>query len=214
MSAERGQVDRTRITQAALGLLDQVGLDGLTMRSLADTLGIQAASLYYHFKGKRLLIEAMADLLIETATFERNHGAPWDQAVRGIAMRLRAALRSRRDGARVFAGSYGVTENVVRLADRIIGYLKSAGLGDQQATRAATSIIYFVLGFCIEEEAFVELQGDAAGLAVRRQAFRDFVADRYIHVEAAEQHIFDADFEARFAFGLDLIIAGIRHGDA
>src|SRR5260370_28603336 len=71
MAAGAG-VKQELIVQAALTLLDEVGLEGLTMRRLATALKIQAPSLYWHFPNKQALLDGMADAIFGVASLPRN----------------------------------------------------------------------------------------------------------------------------------------------
>ena len=63
----RAGLSRQTIVQTALGLLDQVGLEGLTVRRLAAELGVQSPALYWHLRGKQELLDGMADAIIMAA---------------------------------------------------------------------------------------------------------------------------------------------------
>lgn len=203
------RLDREQIVAAALRLLDEVGVDGLTMRVLADALKIQAPSLYWHFKNKQSLLEAMADALIAPVARQVPAGS-WQEQVGFIAHELRAALLSRRDGARVFAGTFSINDNVVRTADRLIGLLVDAGAPHRQATWGALTVTCFVLGFTIEEQAAADPGGGEGQVLADRQAeFRRFVGDRYPHITLCIPDIFDPDQDARFRLGLEMQIAGL-----
>ncbi|MFV3077992.1 TetR/AcrR family transcriptional regulator C-terminal domain-containing protein [Niveispirillum fermenti] len=204
------RLDREQIVAAALRLLDEVGVDGLTMRVLADALKIQAPSLYWHFKNKQSLLEAMADALIAPVARAVPPGS-WAEQVSFIAWELRAALRSRRDGARVFAGTFSINDNVIRTADHLIGVLMAAGLPRQKAAWGALTVTYFVLGFTIEEQGAYEPGGsEGVALAARREEFTRFIGDRYPHVAACIPDIFDGDQDARFRLGLEMQVAGLK----
>lgn len=203
------RLDREQIVAAALRLLDEVGVDGLTMRVLADALKIQAPSLYWHFKNKQALLEAMADALIAPVARAVPPGS-WREQVEHIAWDLRSALLSRRDGARVFAGTYSISDNVIRTSDMMIGFLLDAGAPHRLAAWGALTVTYFVLGFTIEEQAAAE-PGGAEGvvLAARRAEFTRFVGDRYPRTAACIPDIFDGDQDARFRLGLEMQLAGL-----
>src|SRR6218665_3603504 len=104
------------IIAAALDLLDQAGLDGLTMRKLAEALDVQAPSLYWHFPGKPALLDAMANALLEDVARVPVDGLSYQVVLRRSSDELRRALQARRDGARVYAGTFVMGENVLRLA--------------------------------------------------------------------------------------------------
>lgn len=62
------QLSREHVLAAALGLLDEAGLEQLTMRRLAAALGVQNGAAYWHFRSKQALLEAMADTLLAGLT--------------------------------------------------------------------------------------------------------------------------------------------------
>ena len=68
-------LNQRQIVQAALDLLDEVGFDGLTMRSLASKLGIQAASLYWHLRSKQELLSLLAKTRGATVAFAKSRTA-------------------------------------------------------------------------------------------------------------------------------------------
>ena len=62
---ERG-LTRDRLVKAALELIQEEGLEGLSMRALADRLEVKAASLYWHVRDRRELVELLAESILET----------------------------------------------------------------------------------------------------------------------------------------------------
>lgn len=195
-------LERAAIISAALDLLDTGGLDGLTMRKLAEALGVQAPSLYWHFPGKPALLDDMADALLVDVARDLEAAVGHDAALRQVAAEMRQALLARRDGALVFAGTFVLRDNVMRLGDATIGTLRQAGFDDVTAVRATFSLFYFVLGFVIEEQALGRVPApDVAGLAE--------AARKFPHLLATLPHIIEADHDSRFAFGVDLIIRGL-----
>lgn len=202
-------IQADKVIAAALDLLDEVGVDGLTMRRLAQALDIQAASLYWHFANKQTLLDGMADALMDGVALAPQAG-PWQSRIRQTADEIRRALLARRDGARVFAGTYVPTENVLRVAESLMAPLREAGASPRLAASGAFSLLYYVLGFVIEEQAIGPAEAGKLDPASRRGAFETLAADRFPQVFAAMDDIFDADFDARFAAGVELWIAGVE----
>ncbi|WP_375451649.1 TetR/AcrR family transcriptional regulator C-terminal domain-containing protein [uncultured Devosia sp.] len=202
-------LERTRIVAVALDLLDRTGLDGLTMRKLADALGIQAPSLYWHFQGKPALLDDMADALLNDVALANGPAEDFRVVLHQSADELRRAFLSRRDGARVFAGTFVIRHNMMRLADTVIGALVSAGFDSATAVRANGSLLHYVLGFTIEEQALLVRQADNAPPAAIARRFAAHMADGYPNLMAALPDFLDTDQDARFAFGLDLLIRGL-----
>src|SRR6201991_5062729 len=101
-------VTRDDVIHTAIQLLQEVGLDGLTLRRLANELGISAPTLYWHVRDKRELLDLMAETMMRD---ERDKLPPidpgldwWEQIAEGMR-RQYLALIAYRDGARVFAGN-------------------------------------------------------------------------------------------------------------
>lgn len=81
---KRPQIDRNQIVSEALKLLNETSLSGLTMRELADRLGIRAASLYWHFPNKAALISEMSAHLFIKAIENAPEAATWQDWMRGV----------------------------------------------------------------------------------------------------------------------------------
>lgn len=207
------KIQRETVIAAALDLLDEVGIDGLTMRRLAQKLDIKAASLYWHFTNKQALMDGMADALMEGVARKELAGPArspsWLVAVSATAHDIRRALLKRRDGARVYAGTYVTTDNVFRVAEALIAPLCEAGASTRLASWGAFSILYYVTGFVTEEQPLVHLKAESANIEWQREQFAALAAHRYPHALAAMDDLFDMDFDARFELGLDLLITGL-----
>lgn len=202
-------IQRDEVIAKALELLDENGLDGLSMRRLADAMDIKAASLYWHFANKQALLDGMADALMAgVASSAPVAGQPWRERLADVAGEMRRALLSRRDGARVFAGTYVPTENVMRVGEALMAPLREAGADAKLASWGAFSVMYFLLGFVIEESGVAPEQMPDQELEQRTKAF-ELASARFPHLAAGRDAIFDNDFDARFRFGLDLMLAGL-----
>lgn len=202
-------IQREAVIRAAISLLDEHGLEGLTMRRLAQSLSIQAPSLYWHFPNKRALIDGLADALIANVACEGENATEWEGAVRMIAQGMRSALRAHRDGARIFAGAYAASDNVLRVGEAIIGSIRAAGADDCVAVWSAFSVLYYVLGFVMEEQAMDEAteRQEAAGY---REALLRLPQHQYPHTWATREAILSQDYDRRFDVGLSLLIDGLR----
>jgi len=202
------RIQRDQVISSALALLAEDGIEGLTLRKLALALQIQAPSLYWHFPNKQALIDGMADALVETVARDISPTQPWDDQARLIALELRQALLAHRDGARVFAGTYVVTDNVLRTSDALIGAFVRSGASAHRAASASLSLLYFILGFVMEEQALgVDSTID---VTVRKDAFFRLAQSKYPHCWEARHTFFSEDFDSRFSEGLNLFIAGFK----
>lgn len=199
------QLHRTDVLNGAMALLDAEGLDGLTMRKLASQLGVQAGGLYWHFKNKQALLEAMADRLVEGVGAPLPPG-PWDEQLAALAHRARQALLSHRDGARVVAGTYVTEPNTILAGTAAIAALRGTGIPATQAAWVSYTLFNYVLGHTIEEQAQGELADDE--WEAKLSAFKD---SQDPDLAQAVLSTFDADPAERFAYSIELILDGIRH---
>lgn len=208
------RLDPALTVETALKLLDESGLDALTMRRLADAMDVQAGALYRYFATKQDLLTAMAERMLSDETALPADG-DWAERLADLARRMRAALLAHRDGARVFAGTHSTGPNTLTFAETVLGVLRDAGFGDEDAGRSLMAVAGFTVGHTLEEQAALHPgDGGLADPAVLRDAVMK--AGRYPHLRATLPVLTSADFTAHFEFGLRLIIDGLRelHGSA
>jgi TetR/AcrR family tetracycline transcriptional repressor len=149
-------MDAVTITGAALAALDEVGLDKLTMRSVAGRLGVQAGGLYYYLPDKSALLQAMANEICRQALadFEarRDPGEGWARSARRLCDAVRAAVRAHRDGARVLAaGPLNGSLEALALMERLIGVLEE-GIDLALAASAADTLLSYITGYVLQEQ--------------------------------------------------------------
>ncbi|MGW6979284.1 TetR/AcrR family transcriptional regulator [Streptomyces sp. NPDC054932] len=204
------RLDQARTVETALDLLDKAGLDALTMRRLADAMGVQAGALYRYFATKQELLTAMAErMLSEVEAPGDPAGGDWSEQLAGLAGAMRTALLAHRDGARVFAGTHSTGTHTLHFADTAIGVLRKAGFEDADAVRALMAMANFTVGHTLEEQAAAPEPGAEASADPGRLA--DAVAaGSYPHLTATLPVLTSTDFTAHFEFGLRLLIEGLR----
>lgn len=141
--------DRESVTDAALRLLDEVGLPDLSMRRLASTLGVQPSALYWHFENKQALLGAVADRIL--ARIRDDAGASTADAARAI----RDALLAYRDGAEVVMSTYALGLGTGRARDLLA---RATG-----SDTAADVVLQFVLGhtLLLQQRMHAESHGAA-----------------------------------------------------
>jgi TetR/AcrR family transcriptional regulator, tetracycline repressor protein len=206
------RIHRNKVVQDALDILDEEGIDGLTMRALAKKLKIQAPSLYWHFANKQELVDALADALMEPVARIIDAQADWQAVFTKLAREIRHALLARRDGARVFAGTYPALGNILRVGEALMSCLRRAGGSPKFAAWGAFSASYFITGFVMEEQAFDQTKNYATmDLGARRKAILSFSSGSHSQAyREALPALFDKDFDSRFEFGFDVILQGIE----
>lgn len=209
------RIDQARTVATALELLDESGLDALTMRRLATALDVQAGALYRYFATKQDLLTAMAERMLAgvAAVPASAPGGDWGEQLTGLAGALRGALLSYRDGARVFAGTYATGASVLGFADTVVGVLRGAGFGDEEAARALLAVANFTVGHTLEEQA-ARQPADGPGAPERSadpERLRRAVAEgEFEQLAAVLPTLTESDFTTHFAFGLHLLVEGLR----
>ncbi|MFD4524557.1 TetR/AcrR family transcriptional regulator C-terminal domain-containing protein [Streptomyces sp. NPDC058470] len=214
MASQRSpKLDKKQVVETALRLLNEVGLDGLTLRAIAKELDVQAPALYWHFKNKQALLDEMATEMYRRmmASARPAPDTTWQERILASQRGLRAALLGYRDGAKVFSGTrFTGIEHAVDLEANLRA-LVEAGFTFPQAVRASTTAHYFTLGFVAEEQGVWPLPGERReGYDVEERAAR--MADFPLAASAGAE-VFQ-NFEEGFEEGLLLLIAGIgaRYG--
>ena len=174
----------------ATQLLDDYGLADLTMRRLARELSVTPGALYWHFADKQALLGAVSDRILAPTTSTVAHDG-WEDRVHGICSALRNALLSTTDGAELVSASFaaGKSEQMAEILERITDAAAEAGIDPSNADLAARTVLYYVLGFTADEQS--RLQWDAAGALSENQS------------------VMATDPNARFTFGLHLLVDGI-----
>ncbi len=195
------------VVRAALEVLDRAGLDDLSVRLVAERLGVRAPALYWHFRNKRALLDEMAEAMLADRATElglpAEHELWWEWLARS-ARWLRRALLARRDGARVFAGApLPSLPTFLGVMDLTLGVLRRAGFSWNEALRALAVVHVYVVGATIEEQALPP-PGTVEAL---RETFPD--RDRYPSLAAGLAH-FDQDPGSVFEHGLQLLLTGLR----
>ncbi|MEV6555045.1 TetR/AcrR family transcriptional regulator C-terminal domain-containing protein [Nocardia sp. NPDC051756] len=205
------KLDSQVIAQAALDLLDEVGLDGLTMRKVAAALDVQAPALYWHVKNKRELLDAMARTVFIAAidgVEAPRRDETWQDWTIGLAARLRRSMLRYRDGANVLAGTYVEDEAMWRTVELTLRTLEDAGFTLPEAARVFPILLHYTVGFVIEEQARGGAEYDSNPYRPDRiETVLDPV--RFPLTTKMVGDLFTADFDAEFDYGLRVILAGI-----
>jgi TetR/AcrR family tetracycline transcriptional repressor len=215
-SAPRRQpLDQDRIVRAAVALLDEVGVAELTMRRLAERLGVKAASLYRHVRNKDELLGLLADEIAGEIPLVSSSGG-WRHQLTEIAWNVRRGLLAHRDAARVLAETAPVGPHRLRHIESLLHVLRSAGLQPRQAARVGYHCNNFVTEFAADEARFAAsfpAQGGARRrvFADARKYFKSLPPIEYPTVVALADHLTENDPDALFQFGLDVWLDGIDH---
>jgi AcrR family transcriptional regulator len=189
--------------RVGLKLLEDEGLDKLTVRRLATELGVKAPALYWHFRSKRALLDHLADAIVAPVVAGLPGGGPWLKWLDDAAFALHTALLAHRDGARVALGANLTTARALgEFAERTVGVLHDAGFPLGEATRAAGVLVHFVLGRAVEDQT--RLPPDEEAVAIDAESFPFPLMARGLRERAG------STVEDDFRYALGVLLAGLE----
>ena len=197
-------LDRTHVITTALRLLDEDGLDKLTLRRLATELDVRAPALYWHFEHKRALLDHLADRIL-TPVLPRIEGPgraeDWPGWLANTATVLRTALLGHVDGPRLALGAHlGRARALGLFVERTVAVLHDAGFTLTEASRAGGSFIWFVVGRTVEEQALPELTPELLA----------FTAENFPTLSRAMTERTGETQDDAFAYSVGIFISGLE----
>jgi TetR/AcrR family tetracycline transcriptional repressor len=148
------RIDRASIVSAAIDVLDEGGLDQLSLRTIAARVGVREPALYHHVGSKAALLSAVVDEVLARNHTERtpNPGEAWDAFLTRNARSLRRAMLSVRDGARLISSAGGRVPNPQNAIAQI-EVLERAGFALRDAIEALIAVSRYAIGSAVEEQA-------------------------------------------------------------
>lgn len=177
-------MDRREVVDTALNILGRLGLPDLTMRRLGTELGVQQSAIYHHFANKQQLLGAVADeILARGPHADLGDAAGWLDQVRSACLDVRAAVLAYSDGADVVSSMFAFGFGGGEAYERLLKAMGGAGLGDELTPVAARTLLHYVYGHAVAQQA----------------------AEQAARLGAIEADRVPDDFGT----GLDLVLAGI-----
>jgi AcrR family transcriptional regulator len=207
----RVPLSKERVLRAAVLVADQGGVASLTMRKLAETLGVEAMSLYYYVADKDEILDGMVDLVFGEIDLPSRE-ADWKAAMRQRAISARDALTRHPWAIGVMDSRPNPGPATLRHHDAVIGNLRQAGFPIALAAHAFSVIDSYVYGFALQAlnlpfDTSEELEKVAEAM------LREMPADEYPYLtEMIVEHALQPGYSYadEFEFGLDLILDGLE----
>lgn len=206
----RGNLSRERILLAAQSLVDRGGVETLSMRKLAESLGVKAMSLYNHVSNKADIVDGLVELV--ASEFELPDPAiEWREAMRRRAVSAHATLLRHRWAPGLLLSHPRVGPAMLRYVDATLGCLQGAGFTYEQADHIWNALDSYVYGFTVRELAFPFAPEEYARVA--REFLPRIPEQDYPHFVALTRRVADGAHSGihEFEFGLDLLLAGLNH---
>jgi AcrR family transcriptional regulator len=206
----RVPLNRDRVLSAAVAIADAGGVGSLTIRSLADKLGVKPMSVYHYVANKDEILDAIVDLVFAEIDLPRP-GRAWRAEMRRRAMSARSVLRGHPWAIALLQSRTSPGPATLRHHDAVIGTLRGAGFSVAMTAHALALIDSYVYGFALSESA-LPIHGPEPVAEIADSMMRRYAADAYPHlVEFTTEHVIRPgyDFGDEFPFGLDLVLDGL-----
>jgi AcrR family transcriptional regulator len=204
------------IVAAAIDVLDEAGVAGLSMRRIADRLGTGAASLYAHVSGREELLELVFDALVGQVELEEPDPARWREQVHRLLRDLRDILASHTDAALAGLGRVPTAPQTLAAAEVLTGVLRAGGLSTRVTALGFDQLVLYASASAYEAGLYrkadpAELDRYFAGV---HAFYSSLPPGRYPALAAIAPDMTGADGDDRFEFGLNVIIAGLEAASA
>jgi AcrR family transcriptional regulator len=213
--APRIPLTKQRVLGAAVVLADRDGVRSLSMRKLAQELGVEAMSLYHHVANKDAILDGIVDVVFSEIDLPSGE-ADWKVAMRHRAISAREALRRHPWATGLMESRSIPGPATLRHHDAVLGILRTAGFSVELAAHANSLLDSYIYGFALQEANLpFDTPQETAELAQTIMA--EFPADAYPHLtEMAVQHVLRLgyDYGNEYQFGLDLILDGLDRARA
>ena len=208
---KREPVSRERALRAAIDIADAGGLPELTMRRLADELGVEAMSLYHHVPTKDAILDGMIDLVF------RQIEAPardidWQAAMRRRAASMRAVLLRHRWALGLMESRRTPGHATLEHHDAMLGCLRGAGFSLELTAHAYAVLDAYIYGFVLTE-LHLPFQTTEETQSVAKEILDQFPPGGYPHLAAfAAEHVLKPGYAYanEFEFGLELVLDGLE----
>jgi AcrR family transcriptional regulator len=206
----RVPLSRDRVLSAAVAIADAGGVGSLTIRSLADKLGVKPMSVYHYVANKEEILDAIVDLVFAEVELPRP-GGDWQAEMRRRAVSARQVLGRHPWAIALLQSRTSPGPATLRHHDAFIGTLREAGFSVAMTAHALALIDSYVYGFALSEAA-LPIHGPESVAEIAGSMMQAYAPDAYPHLaEFTTEHVIRPgyDFGEEFPFGLDVILDGL-----
>ena len=210
---ERARLSKRAVVDRALKLADADGLDTLTIRKLAQDLGVTPMALYWHFRSKDDLLEAMSEQVWGEIKVTVDPAQPWWTQLQGGLESLIQVLRAHRSAPQLVLEHEKRNEAALRATEAALQILTSAGFDADYASEIARSTLWTGITLVMSETSYhPELSDDERAEFQRRSQIELAMlpAARYPHLVRCAAPMANCDPEFHYRLGVELFIAGVR----
>ncbi len=206
----RVPLSRERVLSGALTVADAGGAGSLTIRSLAEHLGVKPMAIYYHVANKGEILDGILDLVFSEIELPKA-GGNWRDEMARRAHSARRVLRRHPWAIPLLQSGTAPGSATLRHHNAIIGSLRQAGFSVRMTAHAYALLDSYIYGFALSETS-LPINGPETVAEVAESMHQRHPLDDYPHLaEFSTEHIMQPgyDFGSEFQFGLDVILEGL-----
>jgi len=203
--AARPPLDRERIVTAGLRIVDEGGVEALSVRRLADALGVSPMSIYWHVTDKAELFRLIGEAVLDEVEIPHTRG-DWREQLRDVHRSMLGTVLQHPNTVDILIGRARFGAAGLTLFERILSVLLQAGFSPESAFDAYQSLYLFTLGFSSvagRSADFREIQRQGA------QYMRSLPDDRFPSIRTVAPVIGGRNLQEQLEIGLDVVIEGI-----
>jgi AcrR family transcriptional regulator len=212
---ERPRLSRERVLEAAMTVADEGGIDALTIRSLAQSLGVKPMSVYYYVANKDEILDGIVDLVFSQIELPRADG-DWRAEIHRRAHSARRVLRAHPWAIGLMESRTTPGPATVRHHDAVIATLRGAGFSHALTAHAYALLDSYTYGFALQEVG-LPFEGSDSVAEIAEPIMERFATGDYPHLtEMATDYYLQPgyDFGDEFEWGLDLILEALTRSAA
>lgn len=215
-AAPRVPLTRERVLEEALRLVDEQGLQALTMRALGKRLGVEGMSLYYHVPGKRAVNEGLAELLWAELERSSEPDEDWRRSLRTLVDRVRQLAHEHPNAYPLMLVGRVSPAPGLRLFAAQLRVLQAAGFDEARAAAILRAVVGYALGYAAMELSSLSVTtaptngSEEADFEALLALTRALPADLPPDLAQVARVVCLTDLDQQFAFGLDALLTGLE----
>lgn len=218
MKKQQPQISEDKILEASWKLLGEEGIEKLSMRKLAERLGIQAPSLYWYFKSKQNLYQRLANDVSKIILENLHSEGDWKEQLTELGVTLRSILSRYPCSTQIMMMTLPHEPDIIRLTNRMLLCVESTSLEQEEKMQVVTTLVNYVYYFVLDD---YQHQRNVSAIF---KADETLPGEEMIHLldsmNESEVGLFRRMFtnglfelmgtDKAFEFGLNLILLGIE----
>jgi AcrR family transcriptional regulator len=200
------------VLQAGMRVLRKRGIEGVTMRAVAAELETGAASLYVYVANRQDLLSQMFDRVVgEIDVGDPPDSGRWREQVAGLMRRALEVMEAYPGIARIPLANVPTGPNAMRVSDHLVALLRAGGVDDRSIGWFVDAVFLFVNATAFEAAIYAEAGTTEASAEDIRVAFARHDPAAYPNLFSMLRHLTEGDRDARFSWGIQLMIDGLLH---